>query len=61
MKVYILTAVDTLCNLGLEIFGVFPSRERAEVAMEYEIDAYGGPEECDFEFEIKEYEVKDGD
>jgi hypothetical protein len=59
MKVYILTAIDTICNEGTQIFSVHATRERAEAQIEKEIEAYGGIEECDFEFEILEKEVKE--
>ena len=59
MKVFVLTAIDTICNQGTQIFSVHATRERAEKQIEKEIEAYGGPDECDFEFEIKEYEVKE--
>ena len=58
MRVYILTAIDTMCNEGTTIFGVFLTIEKARERMLDEIDAYGGEDECDFEFEIEEHEVK---
>lgn len=58
MKVYVITGFDTMSENETIVFGVHATSESAYKQVAKEVDSYGGPEECDFVFEITEHEVE---